>query len=939
MLVGDDTSSSYDFEAPSRYQNITIPHGSIIVSAIYKIKAYRLLTSIPTTHIYAEDIDNSPEFTTFANYSARARTGNYTVWTPSAWVQNTEYSVDITDVIQEVIDRAGWQSGNSLSIFWQHETMGWGGVKGLITTWSYSNSKRPILEITWAEPESDPPVASNTWTSMQYAGQNCTFYTKWTDDTSMAGYVFGTDNSGSWVNDTWTGWSPEGSPAWSNVTKTLTSSVGVTVGWRVWANDSWGNWGDTGIQYLTTKEALGWNVFEVADAGTTSSIGIARSFSQSAWYGEEHLWVMWYSGSSVWSSSSGDNGTTWTSPQEQGSTLGSPDTAFGSCNDLDYVYLVFWDTGSRSYFMRGEFRQTEEDIVWDAMDRRFDHSNGVGYYPTVEVDNTTRKFTGFDWVHGGQHDAMADKGDQAGSQFSVTNYASPQGDRFLETNCVQTRVVPVIQNRSHAGIGDSSNRMYYVWSSQDKKLQGELLYNEDTSNPADAWSLKRSDGEFTDYEPQEEYSFATCSNYLTGQVYVAYVQKTTKNVRLATVEDDGTIHEIEVYSGAMSSHIQPWVSVSSFSVSTDDTAKDKVYVVWRTEDYPAAGNYSIWMSVVDYSESDAGEASEAFLLYSSLQEMGMFNMFRYSYKEAGADYDKIRFIIAFTLADDDSANYDIMAIVFDPKVLPLQTPPPQSMSVVLNTPVDGFEGDTLSIDFGFTPMWENVEIAKASLHVSDGWNTHHWNASSLAKDAENTISHTFATYGVYTWNVQLFNATTSIWATSNYILTLQPRCGPSPPPSIHFHAYPADLGEAQTGTTVPFSLAVEFDAYRVTVSRVEFGEHSDWFKFWNTLPQAFDRGAEVLGNATLDAQLTTPAVAGSYTIPFTVYGASPDGRHVQSAASVTFTAVTPGPSGPPYFPSIEEIVEAAKRLLGNPEILLLLALAVAWFSYYSLKKR
>ena len=59
------------------------------------------------------------------------------------------------------------------------------------------------------------------------------------------------NSHGDWVNDTWT--AMIGTDNWSNVTKTVNSTVGVTIGWKAFANDSSDNWNTThNFQYVTT---------------------------------------------------------------------------------------------------------------------------------------------------------------------------------------------------------------------------------------------------------------------------------------------------------------------------------------------------------------------------------------------------------------------------------------------------------------------------------------------------------------------------------------------------------------------------------------------------------------------------------------------------------------------------------------------------------------
>jgi hypothetical protein len=74
----------------------------------------------------------------------------------------------------------------------------------------------------------------------------------WADNVALSGFIFGTNNTGTWVNSTWTPMS--GTSNWSNVTETLTSIPGIVLQWRVWANDTSNNWNQTGLILLKTLE-------------------------------------------------------------------------------------------------------------------------------------------------------------------------------------------------------------------------------------------------------------------------------------------------------------------------------------------------------------------------------------------------------------------------------------------------------------------------------------------------------------------------------------------------------------------------------------------------------------------------------------------------------------------------------------------------------------
>lgn len=110
--------------------------------------------------------------------------------------------------------------------------------------------------------DTQAPTYSDTGHNSTLVSDPCMFYSKWTDETGLSGYIFGTNNTGSWVNETWA--SLSGNPAWANVTKTLSSSIGVRVEYQFWCNDTSNNWNNTGILFLITTDE---------DAPTYSDVG------------------------------------------------------------------------------------------------------------------------------------------------------------------------------------------------------------------------------------------------------------------------------------------------------------------------------------------------------------------------------------------------------------------------------------------------------------------------------------------------------------------------------------------------------------------------------------------------------------------------------------------------------------------------------------------
>lgn len=98
------------------------------------------------------------------------------------------------------------------------------------------------------------PTYQNDYVDNTGAGTPTDFSLYWSDNVGLSGYVFSTNNTGTWANDSFA--SMSGSTAWSNVTKTLNNTIGFVVGWRVYSNDTSNNWNVTTIFTLTTTDAV-----------------------------------------------------------------------------------------------------------------------------------------------------------------------------------------------------------------------------------------------------------------------------------------------------------------------------------------------------------------------------------------------------------------------------------------------------------------------------------------------------------------------------------------------------------------------------------------------------------------------------------------------------------------------------------------------------------
>jgi hypothetical protein len=132
-----------------RFRDLNIPQGAIITQAYVQFTVDETNSGSTNITIKAEDTNNSSAFSSSNfNVSSRTTTNAAVNWQPSPWSSvgasgNSQRTPDIKDIIQEVIDRSGWQSGNKLSLIIT------GSGERTAESYNGSSSKAPLLYITY----------------------------------------------------------------------------------------------------------------------------------------------------------------------------------------------------------------------------------------------------------------------------------------------------------------------------------------------------------------------------------------------------------------------------------------------------------------------------------------------------------------------------------------------------------------------------------------------------------------------------------------------------------------------------------------------------------------------------------------------------------------------------------------------------------------------
>lgn len=100
-----------------RFLNVTIPPGSTINTAVLQLNVVNTSNDDPNLDIYGEDVDDATTYLAVDNdIGGRTRTTAKTTWNATGVGAGFVASPDFAAVIQEIIDRPGWASGNDISI-------------------------------------------------------------------------------------------------------------------------------------------------------------------------------------------------------------------------------------------------------------------------------------------------------------------------------------------------------------------------------------------------------------------------------------------------------------------------------------------------------------------------------------------------------------------------------------------------------------------------------------------------------------------------------------------------------------------------------------------------------------------------------------------------------------------------------------------------------
>jgi type IV pilus assembly protein PilY1 len=132
-----------------RFTGVTIPRNAVITSAKVELYSSQSQWITVAMTLAADNVGNSAAWSTSSKPSQRTLTSATVAHSSSVqWLTNTWYQLDeMKTVVQAVVNRADWTSGNSMSVIFK----GTGGAWGRKFAKSYEGgaATAPRLRVTY----------------------------------------------------------------------------------------------------------------------------------------------------------------------------------------------------------------------------------------------------------------------------------------------------------------------------------------------------------------------------------------------------------------------------------------------------------------------------------------------------------------------------------------------------------------------------------------------------------------------------------------------------------------------------------------------------------------------------------------------------------------------------------------------------------------------
>jgi hypothetical protein len=152
-LTSGDLNLGLDGTTPlatgMRFTGVNLPQGATITNAYVQFQVDEVSTATASLTVAGQAADNAATFTTAAgNIASRPRTTATTSWNPATWPTanartEAQRTSNLSAVVQEIVNRANWASGNALVLFIT------GSGERTAESFEGGTAKAPVLHIEY----------------------------------------------------------------------------------------------------------------------------------------------------------------------------------------------------------------------------------------------------------------------------------------------------------------------------------------------------------------------------------------------------------------------------------------------------------------------------------------------------------------------------------------------------------------------------------------------------------------------------------------------------------------------------------------------------------------------------------------------------------------------------------------------------------------------
>ncbi|PQB04113.1 Ig-like domain-containing protein [Aureitalea marina] len=170
MVNNDNDGGRGNQKIGLRFNEIVVPQGATITDAYVQFRSDETNSVRAELLLYVQDAANAEAFgTEDYNVTNRDRVSGSVYWNPQLWsavgqTGTDQRTSDISSLVQQVVDRCDWQSGNSVAVFIEGTGNSLTNANAKVVGDSYegSSGNAPQLVITYSYDATDPSSTNVT---------------------------------------------------------------------------------------------------------------------------------------------------------------------------------------------------------------------------------------------------------------------------------------------------------------------------------------------------------------------------------------------------------------------------------------------------------------------------------------------------------------------------------------------------------------------------------------------------------------------------------------------------------------------------------------------------------------------------------------------------------------------------------------------------------